>query len=171
MSRTKCTVKRVKASPFITTAGRPFTFLGAARIAIELARTYTDGKTEKALLTIKIRPGYKTDCESTFFPISLLVPQWVPGDDNYNAAPVAHDVLYMLGGIVDGVHEPVKLSREEVDDILRGVWRCWGMSRFVAGCADKGVEIFAGGKQHWKNDSYGVRQFVEAKWEAAACSR
>jgi hypothetical protein len=101
----------------------------------------------------------------------LLVPQWVPGDDNYNAAPVAHDVLYMLGGIVDGVHEPVKLSREEVDDILRGVWRCWGMSRFVAACADKGVEIFAGGKQHWKNDSYGVRQFVDVKWEVAACSR
>jgi hypothetical protein len=125
----------------------------------------------KALLTIKIRPGYKTDGASTFFPISLLVPQWVPGDDNYNAAPVAHDVLYMLGGIVDGVHEPVKLSREEVDDILRGVWRCWGMSRFVAACADKGVEIFAGGKQHWKNDSYGVRQFVDVKWEVAACSR
>ena len=89
MSRTKCTVERVKVSPFITTAGRPFTFLGAACIAIELVRTYTDGKTEKALLTIKIRPGYKTDGASTFFPISLLVPQWVPGDDNYNAAPVA----------------------------------------------------------------------------------
>ena len=171
MSRTKCTVKSVKASPFITTAGLPFTFLGAACIAIELVRTYTDGKTEKALLTIKIRPGYKTDGASTFFPISLIVPQWVPGDDNYNAAPVAHDVLYMLAGIISGKFEAVHLSREEVDDILCGIWRCWGMSRFVAGCVDKGVEIFAGGKQHWKNDSYGVRQFVEAKWEAAACSR
>lgn len=165
MIRTKCTVKSVKASPFITTAGRPFTFIGAARIAIELARTYTDSKTEKALLTIKIRPGYKTDGASTFFPVSLLVPQWKNGDDRYNAAPVAHDVLYLLGGIVDGEHEPVKLSREEVDDILRGIWRCWGMSRFVAGCADKGVEIFAGGNDHWNNDSYKVRQYVSAKWE------
>ena len=46
-----------------------------------------------------------------------------------------------------------------------------GMSRFVAACADKGVEVFAGGKDHWGNDCYNVRQFVEAKWEAAACSR
>lgn len=168
MKRTKCTVKSVKVSPFITTAGRPFVFLGAACIVIELVRTYTDGTTEKALLTIKIRPGYKTDGASTFFPISLLVPQWVTNDDTYNAAPVAHDVLYMLGGVIAGEFEAVHLSREEVDDILRGVWRCWGMSRFVAGCADKGVEIFAGGNAHWGNDGYGVRQFVEVKWEAAA---
>ena len=164
MKRTKCTVKSVKVSPFITTAGRPFVFLGAARIVLELVRTYTDGTTEKALLTIKIRPGYKTDGASTFFPISLLVPQWVPGDDHYNAAPVAHDVLYMLAGIVAGKFEAVHLSREEVDDILRGMWRCWGMSRFVAGCADKGVEIFAGGKNHWGNDGYNVHQYVSAKW-------
>ena len=164
MKRTKCTVTSVKVSPFITTAGRPFVFLGAACISIELVRTYTDGKTEKALLTIKIRPGYKTDGASTFFPISLLVPQWVPGDDHYNSAPVAHDVLYMLAGIVAGKFEAVHLSREEVDDILRGMWRCWGMSRFVAGCADKGVEIFAGGKNHWGNDGYNVHQYVSAKW-------
>jgi hypothetical protein len=45
------------------------------------------------------------------------------------------------------------------------MWRCWGMSRFVAGCADKGVEIFAGGKKHWGNDGYNVRRYVSAKWE------
>ena len=165
MKRTKCTVKSVKVSPFITTAGRPFIFLGAACIVIELVRIYTDGTTEKALLTIKIRPGYKTDGASTFWPISKLVPQWRNGDDDYNAAPTAHDVLYMLKGIVEDEHEPVKLSREEVDDILRGMWRCWGMSRFVAGCADKGIEIFAGGKNHWGNDGYKVRKYVSAKWE------
>ena len=38
------------------------------------------------------------------------------------------------------------------------------MSRFVAGCADKGVEIFAGGKDHWGNDGYGVRQYASATW-------
>ena len=162
--RTKCTVEKVSVSSFETTEKRPFKFLEYASILIWLTRTYTDGRNEKALLEITLYPGYMTDGASTFWPISLIVPPWRPGDDRYNAAPVAHDVLYLLGGIVEGEHEPVKLSREEVDDILRGVWRCWGMSRFVAGCADKGVELFAGGDKHWDNDSYGVRQYVKAKW-------
>lgn len=167
--RTKCTVEKVAVSPFVTTESRPFKFLAFASIVLWIARTYSDGKTERAQLEILIKPSFITDGASTFWPVSLLVPPWKKNDDHYNAAPVAHDVLYMLGGIVDGEHEPVKLSREEVDDILRGVWRCWGMSRFLAGCADKGVEIFAGGKDHWGNDGYGVRQFVEVKWEAASC--
>ena len=170
MSRTKCTVEKIACSPFVTTEKRPFKFLAYASIVLWITRTYTDGKKEKALLKITLCPGFMTDGASTFWPISKLVPQWKENDDRYNAAPVAHDVLYMLGGIVEGEHEPVKLIREEVDDILRGAWRCWGMSRFVAGCADKGVEIFAGGKDHWGNDSYNVRQFVEVKWEAASCS-
>lgn len=164
MSRTKCTVEKIACSPFVTTEKRPFKFLGYASILIWLTRTYTDGKKEKALLEITLYPGYMTDGASTFWPISKLVPQWIKDDEHYNAAPAAHDVLYLLGGIVEGEHEPISLSREEVDDILRGIWRCWGMSRFVAGCADKGVEIFAGGKRHWKNDSYGVRKYVKTKW-------
>lgn len=164
MSRTKCTVEKIACSPFVTTEKRPFKFLGYANILIWLTRTYTDGKQEKALLEITLYPGYMTDGASTFWPISKLVPQWRKNDDHYNAAPTAHDVLYLLGGIIEGEHEPISLSREEIDDILRGIWRCWGMSRFVAGCADKGVEIFAGGKRHWKNDSYGVRKYVKTKW-------
>ena len=163
--RTKCTVTKVACTPFFTTEKRPFEFLSYAQILLWVTRTYTDGKIEKWLLDITLSPKFKTDGASTFWPISKLVPQWRPGDDHYNAAPVAHDVLYLLGGVVEGEHEPVKLSREEVDDILRGVWRCWGMSRFLAGCADKGVELFAGGKNHWGNDSYKVRKYVSAKWE------
>lgn len=165
MSRTKCTVEKIACSPFVTTEKRPFKFLGYASILIWLTRTYTDGKKEKALLEITLYRGYMTDGASTFWPISKLVPQWIEDDEHYNAAPIAHDVLYLLGGIVEGEHEPVNLSREEVDDILRGIWRCWGMSRFVAGCADKGVEIFAGGRNHWGNDGYKVRKYVSAKWE------
>ena len=164
MSRTKCTVEKISCSSFVTTEKKPFKFLSYAGILIWLTRTYTDGKKERALLEITLYPGYMTDGASTFFPISLLVPQWKENDDYYNAAPVAHDVLYLLGGIIEGEHEPISLSREEVDDILRGIWRCWGMSRFVAGCADKGVEIFAGGKDHWGNDGYGVRQYASATW-------
>jgi hypothetical protein len=152
-------------TPFVTTEKRPFEFCGKSIIDIWLTRTFTDGKKERAKLVIEIYPHFMTDGASTFWPVSLLVPQWRKGDDDYNAAPTAHDVLYILKGIVEGDHEPVKLSREEVDDILRGMWRCWGMSRFVAGCADKGVEIFAGGKNHWGNDSYGVGKYARAKWE------
>ena len=162
--RTKCRVEKVVVTPFITTMDRPFEFLGYARILVWLERTYKDGKVEKALLEVELLPGYKTDGASIFWPISKLVPQWRDGDDEYNVGPVAHDVLYLLEGIVEGEFEPVKLSREEVDDILRGIWRCWGMGRFLAGCADKGVEIFAGGRRHWGSDAYGVRQFARAKW-------
>ena len=162
--RTKCTVEKVAVSPFMTTGRRPFKFRVSASIVLWITRTYSDGKTEKARLDIRLMPSYMTDGASTFWPVSLLVPPWRDGDDRYNAAPVAHDVLYMLGGVVESEHEPVKLSREEVDDILRGTWRCWGMSRFLAGCADKVVEIFAGGKDHWGNDGYGVRQYASATW-------
>lgn len=162
--RTRCSVQRVTVSPFFTTERRPFEFLDGALILVWLVRTYKDGRVERALLEVELLPGYKTDGASTFWPISKLVPQWRKDDDKYNAAPTTHDVLYLLEGIVESELEPVKLSREEADDILRGMWRCWGMSRLLAGCADKGVEIFAGGKRHWGSDGYGVRQFARAKW-------
>ena len=164
--RTKCTVESFFTTPFFTTEKRPFEFIGDSVINIFITRIFSNGKKERAKLVIKIYPHFMTDGASTFWPVSLIVPQWRYGDDDYNAAPTAHDVLYILKGIIEGEHEPVKLSREEVDDILRGMWRCWGMSRFVAGCADKGVEIFAGGKNHWGNDGYKVRRYVSAKWEA-----
>ena len=163
--RTKCTVKNVVVSPFLVDGERPFVFSADAIILVNIVRTFADGREETACLKIDIKPGFMTDGASTFWPVSLLVPQWRKGDDHYNAAPTAHDVLYILKGIIEGEHEPVKLGREEVDDILRGMWRCWGMTRFVAGCADKGVEIFAGGKNHWGNDGYNVRRYVSAKWE------
>ena len=162
---TACTVERYECSRFSVSGDRPYRLNSPASIRIWLTRTHSDGREEKALLEILLGAGFMTDGASTFWPVSLLVPQWRKGDDDYNAAPTAHDVLYILKGIVEGEHEPVKLIREEVDDILRGMWRCWGMSRFVAGCADKGIEIFAGGKNHWGNDGYNVRRYVSAKWE------
>lgn len=165
--RTKISVEKFAVSPFVLKddSKRPFEFLGYATISIWLKRTYTDGRVERAKLVITICPGYMTDGASTFWPISKLVPQWIKGDDRYNAAPTAHDVLYLLGGIVLGSHELIKLSREEVDDILRGIWRCWGMSRFVAGAADKCIEWFAGSDKHWGNDSYNVIKYVKAEWQ------
>lgn len=164
MKRTKCTVEKFDVTPFETTKERPFGFLEPAKITIWVTRTFTDGRQVKALLEIFILRGFYTDGASTFFPISLIVPQWKKGKPRYNAGPTAHDVLYILKGIIESAYEPVELSREEVDDILRGMWRCDGMSRFVAGCADKAIELCAGGPNHWGNDGYEVRDKVRAVW-------
>ena len=165
--RTRCTVTSVAASTMHVEGHRPYRFLEPASILVWVTRTFTDGRVQHALLHIVIGIGYMTDGASTFWPISLLVPPWRDGEDEYNAGPVTHDVLYMFQGLIPDIsspNEPVKLSREEVDDILRGIWRCWGMSRFLAGAADKAVEIFAGGDEHWGGDSYGVRDLVSVHW-------
>lgn len=158
--RSKVTVISVVVTKFNVTSAAPREFLSPALIQLRLRRSVPGKPDVTGTLNIFIKIGYMTDGASTFWPISLLVPKWKPDNDDYNAAPVAHDVLYMLAGVCEGF----VLSREEVDDILRGIWRISGMSRFVAGCADKGVEIFAGGSRHWGNDSYGVKSKARVVW-------
>ena len=166
MSRRTCiVVERVEVTPFQVRGDGPFLFDAPATITIWLRRVFADGSEIRARLVIKIETGYVTDGASVIWPFSYLVPKWRRKDDEYNAAPTAHDVLYMLEGVVEGEFEPVKLSREEVDDILRGIWRCWGMGRFLAGCADKAIELFAGGRGHWGSDAYGVRRLASASWK------
>jgi hypothetical protein len=58
-----------------------------------------------------------------------------------------------------------KLSREECDDILRGIWRIAGMNRLVAGASDLGIQVFAGSSEHWGNDGNDCRHLFEAKFE------
>lgn len=140
--RTKCTVKNVVVSPFLVDGERPFVFSADAKILVNIVRTFADGREETACLEIDIKPGFMTDGASTFWPISKIVPQWRTGDDKYNAGPTAHDVIYILEGIVQSEFEPVKLAREEVDDILRGIWRCWGMSRFCCRMRGQGHRAF-----------------------------
>lgn len=166
--RTRIVVERVEVTPFQVRGDGPFLFDAPATITIWLRRVFADGSEIRARLVIKIETGYVTDGASVIWPFSYLVPKWRRKDDEYNAAPTAHDVLYMFQGVVLDIsspNEPVMLSREEVDDILRGIWRCWGMSRFLAGCADKAVELFAGGKSHWGNDGYEVADLVSVSWE------
>lgn len=170
MKRNKITVEKINVGPLLTHGVRPFTFNAGGRIILTVTRTLVDGTTLRGYLSIHLYPGYKTDGASVPWPFSYLVPRWRPGDDEYNAAPTAHDVLYMLRGRVPVIcsEEVINLSREEVDDILRGIWRCWGMSRFLAGAADKAVEILAGGEGHWGCDSYGVRDRVNVYWHPMA---
>lgn len=170
MKRNKITVEKINVGPLLVHGGPPFTFNAGGLIILTLTRTLMDGTTLRGYLSIHLYPGYKIDGASVPWPFSYLVPRWRRGDDEYNAAPTVHDVLYLLRGRVPvvGSVKALNLSREEVDDILRGIWRCWGMSRFLAGAADKAVEIFAGGDEHWGCDSYGVRDRVSVFWHPMA---
>lgn len=166
MKRNKVNVEKINVGPLLVNGSGPFTFNSGGHIILTIARTLVDGTIWRGYLSISLFPGYKTDGASVPWPFSYLVPKWRRGDDEYNAAPTAHDVLYLLRGrvpIIDS-NKVMGFSREEVDDILRGIWRCWGMSRFMAGAADKAVEIFAGGDEHWGGDSYGVRDLVSVYW-------
>ena len=170
MKRNKITVEKINVGPLLVHGGHPFTFNAGGLIILTLTRTLMDGTTLRGYLSVHLYPGYKTDGASVPWPFSRLVPRWRQGDDEYNAAPTVHDVLYLLRGRVPVVGSVVALhlAREEVDDILRGIWRCWGMSRFLAGAADKAVEIFAGGEEHWGHDSYGVWDRVSVFWHPMA---
>lgn len=165
MARTRLTVTGVSVTPFFVEGSGPFWFFKPASVSVSVTRTYTDGRTERRKILICVLPGFETDGASVPWPFSLLVPRWKSGRDTYNAAPVVHDILYIRKGVLNGQFgRDVELSCEECDDVLRGIWRCDGMSRFVAGCADKGVELFAGGKSHWGNDGFGVGKFFSARW-------
>ena len=110
---------------------------------------YTDGP-YRSVADVIIRNGFMTDGASTFFPVSLIVPQWKAGKDEWNLAPCVHDGLYMHKGF--GV-----FTRDECDDFLRGIWREAGMTRVVAGAADIAVNLVAGGEKHWGSDEYLVK--------------
>ena len=74
---------------------------------------------------------------------------WDSKNSLYNVAGAVHDWLYATKGYSI-------LRREECDDIFRGLLRESGISRFKAGAADKAVEWFAGGSNHWGADGYKV---------------
>lgn len=152
-------------SPLNEQGSRPYT-IPRGSFYVDAERDYHDGEPPERIRLTFAYDGVKTDGASTFWPVSLLVPQWRPGDDKYNAAPLAHDLLYVNKGVVydfgpDGGNcrpvRTIQLSREECDDVLRGMWRLWGMSRFLAGAADKAIEWFAGCPCHWGNDGYKIR--------------
>lgn len=106
--------------------------------------------------------GYKGDFGSTpdIKVAQAVVPSKVVFDDVYNAALDAHDWLYSVKGELT---VPLAAwTRLECNDFMRGVMRespylkakrGW-IARFCAGCADFFTKLFAGGKNHWGNDSY-----------------
>lgn len=99
------------------------------------------------LFTITLKKGYKCDGLSVPKAFHWFLPSWDKNNSTYNLAGAIHDALYTMKGF--GVYK-----REQCDDIFRGILRDCGISRFKAGCADKAVEWFAGGKSHWGNDDF-----------------
>ena len=107
--------------------------------------TITNEKNE--IFVIKLYKGFRTDGLSVPKVFQWFLPQWDNNNPNYNLAGIVHDALYTRKGF--GL-----LSREDCDSVLRGIMRDSGISRFKAGCADKAVELFAGGENHWGNDDF-----------------
>lgn len=108
----------------------------------------------KSIVDFHIRAGFKCDGASIPWAFRWFLPSWDKDNFVYNLGSTVHDGLYIHKGF--GI-----FSREECDDILRGIWRESGISRFKAGVADKCVEWFAGGGKHWGNDSYGVKDLFK----------
>lgn len=107
--------------------------------------------------------GFRCDGLSVPKIFRWFLPSWDERNCIYNVAGAFHDWLYATKGNFG------MFIREECDDIFRGLLRCSGISRFKAGCADKAVGIFAGGKSHWGNDSYCVAPL--ARMEVTTCLR
>ena len=112
-----------------------------------IVRDDRDGVTMK--LTLSFREGFRCDGLSVPWAFRWFLPSWDSKNALYNVAGAVHDWLYTTKGYS-------MFNREACDDIFRGLLRESGIGRFKAGCADKAVEWFAGGKNHWGNDDYKI---------------
>ena len=100
-------------------------------------------------LTFTFREGFRCDGLSVPCAFHWFLKSWDNKNALYNVAGAVHDWLYTTKGYS-------MFNREACDDIFRGLLRESGIGRFKAGCADKAVEWFAGGKNHWGNDDYKI---------------
>lgn len=92
--------------------------------------------------------GFRCDGLSVPKLFRWFLPSWDKKNWLYNVSGAFHDWLYCTRGAYG------KFTREECDDFFRGILRESGIGRFKAGVADKSIELFAGGKSHWGNDSF-----------------
>lgn len=98
---------------------------------------------KKYKIECTLKTGFQTDGASVPWLFSWFVPKW-SSDTAYNMAAMLHDAMYGEKGF--GI-----LSREECDDLYRGMLRNCGIGRFKAGVVDKCIELFGGNKTHWGN--------------------
>ena len=138
-----------------TTDDKPYTFKTACRVKMVLQDWY-EPNGNRFICELELLPGFKTDGASIPKIFQWFLPSWDKKNGMYNIGPTIHDALYANKGFLI-------FDREQCDDILRGIWRDSGIGRFKAGLADKCVEWFAGGSNHWGNDSYNVKDLVKLK--------
>ena len=149
--------------------GDTITLKKDAHVQLEITR-YADinkkgRKKHKAIMEIHFGTGFKTNGASVPKKFRREMPAYIAMDDKYahiyNAAAFIHDGLYACKGIIEETgknnssnrKERYTLTRDECDDILRGIWReSRFVDRFKAAIGDLGVGLFAGGSEHWGND-------------------
>ena len=97
--------------------------------------------------------GYRCDGLSVPKFFRWYLPSWDKDNSDYNLAGAIHDALYTVKGAN-------LFSREECDDVFRGLLRDSGISRAKAGLADIAVGLFAGGDKHWGNDTWKNKELI-----------
>lgn len=100
--------------------------------------------------------GYRCDGLSVPKVFRWYLPSWDKDNQLYNLAGAIHDALYTLKGAN-------MFTREECDDIFRGLLRDSGISRAKAGLADMAVGLFAGGDKHWGNDEWNNKDLIHVR--------
>ena len=116
--------------------------------------TYTKNK-KTYVLNVSLSNGFRTDGASVPPVFNWFLPRWDKKNMTYNAGAIVHDCLYTTKGI-DGY-----FSRSEADDFIRGIWRISGINRFKAGVADMTIGWFAGGDEHWGNDTLNNKDLIK----------
>ena len=97
--------------------------------------------------------GYRCDGLSVPKFFRWYLPSWDKDNSDYNLAGAIHDALYTVKGAN-------LFTREECDDVFRGLLRDSGISRAKAGLADMAVGLFAGGDKHWGNDTWKNKDLI-----------
>lgn len=116
---------------------------------------------KEGVLEIILDEGFKTDGASVPRLFQWVRKKWY-NDSEKDLGSITHDAIYTLEGKLAGNKV---ITREDADDILRGLDRCTGTTnRTKAGMVDKAVEWFAGGKKHWGNDGYHQKEKIHVKW-------
>ena len=100
--------------------------------------------------------GYRCDGLSVPKVFRWYLPSWDKDNSVYNLAGAIHDALYTVKGAR-------LFTREECDDVFRGLLRDAGISRAKAGLADMAVGLFAGGDKHWGNDSWNNKDRIHVR--------
>ena len=139
----------------IWTGARSGTHVLCRSFTLSVDLTMQDGS--ERILDAYFMCGFRCDGLSVPWLFRWFLKSWDDKNHLYNLAGAFHDWLYATGG-ANGM-----FTREECDDIFRGLLRESGKGRGKAGVADKAVEIFAGGSEHWKNDGYGIAEQVVLK--------